>query len=118
MNSWELPYTLLLLSPMIATSLSLSYFLLQTGVNDLLTGKEVLGKTKKNYVFIIILAGYIISNLVLMTQLQKAVIYDGSYTILYIIGLLANILCTWLMTNWFAKSKILTVTGPSTGGMK
>ena len=92
---------LLLLSPMLLTSLSLSYFMLQTGIKDLLSLKETFQKRTRHYTFSIILTIYVASNLVILTQLQKALELNIGYAALYFVGIITNIMCTWLITNWF-----------------
>ena len=92
---------LLLLSPMLLTSLSLSFFILQTGIKDLLMLKETFQKRTRHYSFTIILFIYGASNFVILTQLQKALELGGSYIALYFVGIITNIMCTWLITNWF-----------------
>ena len=92
---------LLLLSPMLLTSLSLSFFILQTGIMDLLSLKETFHKRTRHYSLTIILFAFGASNVVILTQLQNTIELGGSYIALYFVGIITNIMCTWLITNWF-----------------
>ena len=98
---WEVPYTILLLSPLLATILSLTYLSVKSGVDELLTIKEKFTSINRKIIFILIVTGYIFGNIIILTQLRNVIIFDGQYTALYLISIVINILCSWLITNWY-----------------
>ena len=51
---WEVPYTILLLSPLLATILSLTYLSVKSGVDELLTIKEKFTSINRKIIFILI----------------------------------------------------------------
>ena len=100
MNIWECVGILIIIGPLSSVIISLVYVFIKTGIEELLESRLphifIRGYTALNVLYTGI---YFATCYVMMTMLEKVIVFDGLYLIIYLISVLSNFLSLWKFTS-------------------
>jgi hypothetical protein len=100
MNIWENIGILIIIGPLSSVIISLVYVFLKTGVEELLESRPTRIFIRGYPVLNVFYTGiYFATCYVMMTMLEKVIVFNGLYLIIYLISVLSNFLSLWKFTS-------------------